>query len=112
MDLSQLTTLRVNVTENHIQAGTPRDDCNCAVALAVRDAIPKEFYRPEMVVEVFDDYIMIGDEFGEPFHLWFAVPQSVHSFIDAYDSSDPKEQRKAKPFSFTVTHLEDGRASH
>lgn len=83
----------VNVTAAHIAAGKPDDGCNCAVALAVAEAVGCPG-NPEWSVDVSNKWIYIDSKRYE-------TPQSVKDFISRYDSG-----LSVTPFQFEVPHDE------
>jgi len=79
--------LKIEVTAEHIREGTPSDTSSCAVALAIKQALPKVYE-----VEV-DDMISFKDEEG--YRNTAELSDEVKKFMDRFDNNEPVE-----PISF------------
>lgn len=83
-------TITVNVTQAHIDRGTPEHCSRCPIALATLDAIDTVG-----AIEVDMSYITLRHP-GAP-DAQYLLPDNAWRFICHYDTGKPVE-----PFSFTV----------
>tara|TARA_R110002012_G_C11625257_1_gene609388 strand:+ start:743 stop:1063 length:321 start_codon:yes stop_codon:yes gene_type:complete len=95
----------IDVTEEHIKAGIPEDECNCPIALAVQDAVEQSFCdsyevdRANVIVTVHDDDINVHhhNNNAEMEHMFGVSPKSkcewkiVKDFIHKFDSGKDVE---------------------
>ncbi len=89
-----MRALEVAVRQAHINAGEPASCPSCAIALAIRDALPGA-----QDVRVFNDgaHIRMSDRklFGADF------PAEVFGFMHRFDAREP-----VRPFTFTAAMTE------
>ena len=90
----------IDVTEEHIKNGVPEDECNCAIALAVQDAVEMSFSddvdieQANIIVTVHDDDIRVHhhNNNAEMEFLFELSPKSkcewkiIKDFIYKYDN--------------------------
>lgn len=70
----------IEVTQTHIDLGTPNDSCGCAVALAVAGAV-----GPAVYVRVYADWVYVDGCKCLP------VDGSLRRFVDAFDRGEAVE---------------------
>ena len=79
--------MKVIVTQEHIDKGTPESACNCPIALALKDMGAKDVCVNQGYIE-----FQLGDEY------WWAEPPTVaDEFIEAFD-----DQEQVNPFEFDI----------
>jgi hypothetical protein len=81
--------ITINVTAEDIENGVPKNICYCAIALAVKRALPAHD------VSIDDDCVSLTDV--ESYYEDYPLPDSALVFIDQFDSG-----KKPQPFSFTL----------
>lgn len=80
--------LRIKVTQNDIDNGTPGKECECPVALAIKRAFEVDS------VSVGDARIVIGCDI-------YRTPKIVREFVWAFDAPEP-DWPPFTPFSFEL----------
>ena len=107
MNLNEPRPIRIE--RKHIDAGTPGNECECAVALAVAEAYGIPLDEPEgsgrfaFITGDVDDgiQVVVDDDTTVYFDLW----ESVRCFIASYDNEEPVEPFEFTPRTVTVrTH--------
>ena len=81
-------TVTINVTQRDIDRGRDCHCTECPIALAA-----KRKFRSRSV-EVFDDFIRIGGDFG------YKLPVEARIFVSAFDFD--RKSPNVKPFRFTL----------
>ena len=77
--------MKIKVTQEHIQSGSPRQSQHCPVALAI-----KEHFPPDCIVRIGNPHFKIGKCTGR-------FPDSISSMITRFDMSGQME-----PFEFYI----------
>ena len=95
----------INVTQDNIDNGTPEDECNCPIALAIQDAVEMSFCddidikQANVIVTVHDDDINVHHHNNNAeMELMFGVsPKSkcewkvIKDFIHRFDTGQDVE---------------------
>ena len=84
-------TITVNVTQEHIDRGTPEHCSLCPIALATLDAI-------DTVGRVMVDYDHIRLSWAAAPNAYYPLPPEAMAFIDDFDENEP-----VAPIAFQVT---------
>jgi hypothetical protein len=75
--------MKIKVEQRHINLGYRDDPCQCAIALAVKEALETDFAM------VLSTILVRGQE--------FEIPEAVKAFITAFDNGNP-----VTPFEFDL----------
>lgn len=86
-------TFIIDVTQEDIDAGLPKDPCQCPIALALYRALDKTVNK--YLFEVTNMSIRHIDEWGNVTQAW--LPMSAFNFINRFD-----EGKEVKPFTFEI----------
>jgi hypothetical protein len=78
--------MKIEVTQEHIEKGVPEEECNCPIALAIRDAFNVE----ELEVSVNATVIRVGFD-----HC--PTPEEAEAFVCDFDDG-----RSVRPFTFDL----------
>lgn len=108
--MGNLSTLKIEVTEEDIKNGIPCDGDHCPIALAVKRLTGKHCYVGGAYIEISEREEGF-DEDGEPY--WshrevetFEIPRVAQDFVHDFDHPIQKEGQIV-PFSFEAVSYED-----
>lgn len=87
--------IKVKVTKEHIEHGTPSDGGMCAIALALKE---KEVFGPGVSVGGGE---MSSGKFGE-LYLSKATYKKCDNFVNKFDGFGTTEEKSVRPMSFVV----------
>lgn len=89
-----MRTIKIEVTQKHIDLGATESADSCPVALAIADKLKTSDFN--IGVEVYNSYMTFELE-KEPYVIECNIPESVEKFIKAFDAEEGGE-----PFEFEL----------